>query len=65
MQRTEFLIPKEGLKVLDPTTFIALPPEGQEKAIDSYWLRRIEDGDVRVRTQPATTKPAAKSADKE
>lgn len=65
MSRSEFLIPKPGLLVLDPVTLIALPAEGDTVEINSYWLRRIEDGDVSVRAQPAPTKTAAKSAAKE
>tara|TARA_R110002095_G_scaffold57870_5_gene49598 strand:+ start:263 stop:481 length:219 start_codon:yes stop_codon:yes gene_type:complete len=47
-QHKKLLTPKEGLIVRDPKTGIALPPEGKELVVDSYWKRRIKDGDIAV-----------------
>ena len=44
--KTAFLKPTEGATVRDPDTFEKLPEEGAEKPLSSYWLRRIECGDV-------------------
>lgn len=61
---TFYLIPQPGLIVRDPETREALPADGAEKPANSYWLRRLADGDVRVRTEevppraaPVKTKP--------
>jgi hypothetical protein len=35
-----------GLIVRDPITRQPLPSEGAEKPRDTYWLRRLADGDV-------------------
>lgn len=46
--KTEFLIPNDGLKVRDPQTGKPLEKEGEEKEMNSYWQRRINDGDVTI-----------------
>lgn len=38
--------PKEGLKVIKPQSKMALKEEGEEVEQSTYWLRRIECGDV-------------------
>ena len=38
--------PAKGLTVLHPITFIAVPEEGQEFEYESYWARRLHDGDI-------------------
>jgi len=43
---------REGLIVRDPITAEALPPAGARKPRNSYWLRRLRDGDV-VEAKPA------------
>lgn len=61
MTRQEHLVPKPGLRVLDPDTLIRLPAEGAPVVMTSYWYRRIADGDVTVQEPAAkATKPAAK-----
>lgn len=58
-----FVKPKDGMKVRRPEKpFAALPAEGAEVPDDSFWNRRLGDGDV-VLVQPSapTEKPAAKS----
>lgn len=39
-------IPLSGKIVIDPATRKALPPDGAEVEVDSYWIRRSNDGDV-------------------
>lgn len=46
MTDTLFIRPAEGRKVRDPITAEPLPDEGDHKPADSYWLRRLADGDV-------------------
>lgn len=40
------IAPKKGMIVRDPITKIALPEEGKEVEINSFWLRRLSSGDV-------------------
>lgn len=40
------LKPKAGLVVRDPDTRQQLAPEGEEKPLSQYWMRRLADGDV-------------------
>lgn len=50
-----FIIPKTGCRVRDPFNGYALiPSEGKEVAENSYWRRRIKDGDVTVRVEKKT-----------
>jgi len=37
---------RSGLVVRDPSTAKALPAAGETKPRNSYWLRRLRDGDV-------------------
>lgn len=37
---------REGLIVRDPVTHAALAPEGESKPLNTYWRRRLRDGDV-------------------
>lgn len=58
-----FLKPTDpDVKVRDPVTKEHLPESGQEKPRNSYWLRRIKDGDVMEARPPA---PQKKSSQKE
>lgn len=50
--KTAILKPAEGATVRDPDTFEKLPAEGAEKPLTSYWLRRLEQGDV-ISVEPA------------
>jgi hypothetical protein len=43
---TAFLIPTPGLVVTDPRTMRLLPPEGAQVPLNSYWLRRLQEGSV-------------------
>ena len=59
-----FLVPKPGYVVRDPRTRQPLPAEGAEMELDSYWLRRLADGDVGERQSKAQPPkpPVAKRA---
>lgn len=48
--------PVEGIKVRDPQTTQHVPAEGLAVPRSTYWLRRIQCGDV------TTSKPASKPA---
>lgn len=44
-----FVVPKPGLKVLDPHLFTELPPEGANVGgYESYWERARLAGDVEI-----------------
>lgn len=59
----KFLKPAEAdLVVRDPVTRDALPAEGKAVVLDSYWRRRMRDGDV---VEAPAPKKAAKKADTE
>lgn len=50
---TQTLMPASpGLVVRDPITRQPLAAAGEPKPLDTYWARRLRDGDVRVQ-QPA------------
>lgn len=53
-----FIKPAPGVKVRDPRSRLPLPETGAEVSdTDTYWARRLVDGDVvHVETKPA---PAA------
>lgn len=41
------LAPRNGMSVIDPATRRPMPVDGIElESLDSYWLRRCNDGDV-------------------
>ena len=40
------LAPRMGMTVIDPATSRPLPADGADVEIDSYWVRRLNDGDV-------------------
>ena len=50
--KTAILKPADGGTVRDPDTFEKLPAEGAEKPLTSYWLRRLDQGDV-ILVEPA------------
>lgn len=55
---TVFVVPAEGLIVLDPETRQPIPASGASVPKTSYWVRRLADGDVLERTEdlgPPTT----------
>lgn len=46
---TEFFIkPVSGVTVRDPETLEPLAESGELKPKNSYWLRRLNDGDIEV-----------------
>jgi hypothetical protein len=46
---TEFFIkPVSGVTVRDPETLEPLTESGELKPKNSYWLRRLNDGDIEV-----------------
>lgn len=63
MQQTMVVKPKENLKIVDPVTGRALPPEGAKVVQSSYWLRRIAEGDV-IEMQEQTKSEEIKSGPK-
>lgn len=42
------LKPKKNLTVLDPQSYRALRKNGENKPKNTYWLRRVADGDVEI-----------------
>lgn len=55
-----FIKPKPGAKVRDPHTGIHLNDEGEIKPRTSFWMRRVNDGDVlEAETPKAKTSGAA------
>lgn len=65
---TVTLKPAAGLVVRDPITRQPLDSAGEAKTLDTYWSRRLIDGDVQLvpdaANTTATTQPAAKAASK-
>lgn len=55
--------PAPGMQVRDPRSRLHIPEIGVEvSAADTYWARRLADGDVvEVKPAPATKAPAAKA----
>ena len=51
-----------GTVVRDPVTFLKLKDDGEEKNINSYWLRRMHDGSV-VECKAVSTKVHSKSVE--
>lgn len=51
--------PVPGVVVRDPDTLEPLPEKGDKKPRNSFWLRRLKDGDV-VEIMPVTKKGADK-----
>lgn len=65
---TVCLLPAQpGVTVRDPITREPLPAGGAPKPLDTYWSRRLVDGDVKVAPAPTpapalTTRRAASSS---
>jgi len=53
-----FVKPAPGLTVRDPGDYSALPVTGTYKPKNTYWIRRLRDGDVMETRPPARPKPA-------
>lgn len=62
MPATFYICPAEGLTVLDPITYEPLPPTGAYKPKNSYWLRRLYNGEVYECTPPAIAEGGAPTA---
>ena len=56
-----YVKPAPSVKVRDPQSMLHLPDAGQIVESNSYWLRRLADGDVIVTTPPAEPRATAKS----
>lgn len=54
--RIVFVKPKTGIQVRDPITGQHLASTGEEKSLNTYWRRRLRDGDIEI------TKPNPKMA---
>jgi hypothetical protein len=51
---------RPDVTVRDPITFEPLPSDGADKPLDTYWSRRLVDGDVMVAPGiPPAAPPAA------
>lgn len=55
---------KDGLLVRDPVSKRHLHADGEEKEINSYWMRRLICGDVVEVEQPESKSPDKKSSNK-
>jgi len=59
-----FVKPKSGYKIPDPSLNDFLPVDGREVENNSYWVRRLRDGDVvavkAAKPQSASTKKEVK-----
>jgi len=55
--KTIHVIPAPGLKVRDPEQGDHLPADGRTVPDNSYWRRRLNDGDVTTQAAKATAKP--------
>lgn len=56
MSDKALLVPAKNLTVLDPHTMVPLPIEGAVVELNTYWLRRIADGDVTQKQSPKSDK---------
>ena len=61
MNEKVYVVPAAGLRVVDPATGQPLPAEGAEVERGTYWIRRLNDGDVTEGTAPAATTVKATS----
>lgn len=64
MREKIFLVPRAGYIVRDPETKKPLPAEGMEVERSSYWVRRIQAGDVSIVVIPKP-RPARNKTKKE
>lgn len=54
--------PAEGLLIRDSVTMQFLPKEGKEVVWNSYWERRLNDGDVLIVEQKENAEAVASDA---
>lgn len=52
-----FIRPKNGILIRDPKTNLYVLPEGKTVENNSFWRRRIKDGDVYVQDVEKEEKP--------
>ncbi len=62
MPEIKHLVPAAGITVIRPDTLRMLPPKGEPVEMNSYWRRRLKDGDV---TEQATPPKSAKASAQE
>lgn len=55
-----FVQPVEGRRCKDPETYELLPVRGKSVVKNSYWLRRVKDGDCIVADRPGAVVAAKK-----
>lgn len=61
-----YIIPAQpDIIVRDPRTMQPVPLKGQAVQDDSYWRRRIRDGDLKEGKPPRTTQNKAKAPKEE
>jgi len=52
------IIPKENLKVINPDTLKRVPKDGIViRKMNSFWNRRLDDGDIKVEDLSEKKKP--------
>lgn len=56
MNETMYVKPAANRRVLDPQSHQPLTAEGAEVPRNTYWMRRLQDGDVTEATKPKTRK---------
>lgn len=60
----KLLVPREGVKVRDPKTGAHLPPEGAVRSMNTYYDRRIKDGDLEAREVEVIKEKVLKKSEK-
>jgi hypothetical protein len=61
-ENTIFVKPAAGMRVVNTATGQPLPSEGEVVENGTYWIRRLDDGDVTEEAPTAT--PAVKASSK-
>jgi hypothetical protein len=59
-----FVKPAPGLKIRDPKSKLHIPESGAEVPEETFWIRRLADGDV-VICEPPKSEPVIVPATKE
>lgn len=63
MAEIKLLTPRPGLVVRDPATRAPLPPEGENKRMNTYWQRRVQAKDVTEGPARSATAPPAEEGE--